>query len=294
MLNVYTKTDMGKVRETNQDSCSWGRLGGDGLWAVVCDGMGGANGGNIASAMAIEIISEKLAQDFSPEMDGEEVRDLMDAAVMAANCGIFDMANEDSELSGMGTTVVMAVIVGNTAQIANVGDSRIYSIVNGEINQLSTDHSMVQMLVDIGEITPEEAKHHPKKNIITRAVGVDDTVDIDFCEYTLKSGERLLLCSDGLTNFVEDDELRDIVEENDGQKAVELLVENANENGGGDNITVVLIEGETAQENTEETDEQIENDTVSSEETEEKEENADPCEDAEEQANEEDKNNEDE
>lgn len=244
MLNVYTKTDMGKVRETNQDSCSWSRLGENALWAVVCDGMGGANGGNVASAMAIEIISEKLAQDFTSDMDGEEVRDLMDAAIMAANSGVYELANEDSELYGMGTTVVMVVIVDDTVQIAHVGDSRIYSIYNDEIKQLSNDHSMVQMLVDLGEITAEEAKHHPKKNIITRAVGVDDTVDIDFCELTLRKGEKLLLCSDGLTNFVEDEDLRNIIEENDGQEAVELLIENANNNGGGDNITAVLICGD--------------------------------------------------
>lgn len=239
-MKISAKTDVGKVRSNNQDSYAAGDLTSEVSWAVVCDGMGGANGGNIASEAAVKVISDKLTSGYHVGMNDNSVKNLLISSV-DANITLYSMANNNEELSGMGTTVVLAVRSTDTLYISNVGDSRIYIVSDSGITQVTTDHSVVQMMVDNGEITPEEAKEHPKKNVITRALGVDPEVRIDYSQEQLNEDDLVLLCTDGLTNYVDDEVILEVCKTEDRYKIADKLVELANENGGGDNITVVTV-----------------------------------------------------
>lgn len=240
-MKIVAKTDKGKVRDSNQDAYAVGELPGGVAWAVVCDGMGGAAGGNIASTLAVKVISDKITSSYNAKMKDASIKNLLDSAITAANIEIFDMAYSRSELVGMGTTVVCVIVRDNVAFIAHVGDSRAY-IASGEgISQVTVDHSLVQDLVNQGKITASEAEHHPNKNVITRAVGVDKQVDVDFSEIDLIGDSTLILCTDGLSNYVTTEEMAGDI--NDGQyyAFADRLVKRANHNGGGDNITVVAM-----------------------------------------------------
>ena len=240
-MKISAKTDVGMVRSNNQDSYSAGDLTSEVTWAVVCDGMGGANGGNVASETAVKVISDKLTSGYHIGMNDNSVKNLIVSAIEAANMTLFSMARNNEELSGMGTTVVLAVRNTDTLYISNVGDSRIYIVSDSGITQVTTDHSVVQIMLDRGEISPEEAKDHPKKNVITRALGVDPDVRIDYSQEQLNQNDIVLLCTDGLTNYVDDETILDICRAEDKYKIADKLVELANENGGGDNITVVTV-----------------------------------------------------
>ena len=240
-MKISAKTDVGMVRSNNQDSYSAGDLTSEVTWAVVCDGMGGANGGNVASETAVKVISDKLTSGYHIGMNDNSVKNLIVSAIEAANMTLFSMARNNEELSGMGTTVVLAVRNTDTLYISNVGDSRIYIVSDSGITQVTTDHSVVQIMLDRGEISPEEAKDHPKKNVITRALGVDPDVRIDYSQEQLNENDIVLLCTDGLTNYVDDETILDICRTEDKYKIADKLVELANENGGGDNITVVTV-----------------------------------------------------
>lgn len=240
-MKISAKTDVGRVRSGNQDSFAAGDLTSETSWAVVCDGMGGANGGNIASEAAVKVISEKLTSGYHIGMNDNSVKNLLISSVEAANITIYSMAKDNEDLRGMGTTVVLAVRNSDTLYLANVGDSRIYVVSDSGILQVTTDHSVVQLMVDNGEISPEEAKDHPKKNVITRALGVDPEVRIDYAQEQLNLGDIVLLCSDGLTNYVDNDVILEICKTEDKYTIADRLVELANENGGGDNITVVTV-----------------------------------------------------
>ncbi|MDR1564612.1 MAG: Stp1/IreP family PP2C-type Ser/Thr phosphatase [Oscillospiraceae bacterium] len=241
-LLVYGKTDVGRVRSTNQDACDFGDLPeNSGIWAVVCDGMGGTNGGNIASDIAVKTISREVQEACRSGMEADDIRDIIECAIDEANAEIYYKSIKELTLSGMGTTVAMAVITDGRAHIAHVGDSRVYVISNNSVIQLTRDHSIVQMMVEAGQISEEEAKNHPQKNVITRAVGVLRYVDIDYCEYDLQEGETLLLCSDGFSNCVEGDEMLEQVLHKPPEELAESLVALANQQGGSDNITVVTV-----------------------------------------------------
>lgn len=240
-MKISAKTDVGMVRSNNQDSYSAGDLTSEVTWAVVCDGMGGANGGNVASETAVKVISDKLTSGYHIGMNDNSVKNLIVSAIEAANMTLFSMARNNEELSGMGTTVVLAVRNTDTLYISNVGDSRIYIVSDSGITQVTTDHSVVQIMLDRGEISPEEAKDHPKKNVITRALGVDPDVRIDYSQEQLNENDIVLLCTDGLTNYVDDETILDICRTEDKYKIADKLVELANENGGGDNVTVVTV-----------------------------------------------------
>lgn len=240
-MKISAKTDTGKVRNSNQDSYSVCDLTDGSVMAVVCDGMGGAKGGNIASEAAVRIISEKIRSGFHEGMNENSMRLLLSSAIESANGSIFSMSCDNDELSGMGTTVVCAIIKNDTAFIANAGDSRLYIVDNSKISQITTDHSIVQMMVDNGEITPEEAKDHPKKNVITRALGVENSLRIDYAREELNDGDTVLLCTDGLTNFVDDASILNVCNTCDAYQVADELVALANENGGGDNVTVVSV-----------------------------------------------------
>lgn len=241
-MRITAKTDIGKVRSTNQDSYSAGELPGGVAWAVVCDGMGGANGGNVASSVSVRMISHSIDEGYRNGMRSSSIRNMLESAISGANATVFDMSKNDESLSGMGTTCVAALIADGSVYIAHVGDSRAYIISKeGKLRQLTRDHSIVQDLLETGKITKDEAKNYPGKNIITRAVGVDEQVSVDFCEDDFANGDILLICTDGLTNFVSDEDIINATSDGKYFEYAERLVELANANGGGDNITVVSI-----------------------------------------------------
>lgn len=261
-MYFFGKTDIGKKRPTNQDNFLTMRICDNVTLFVLCDGMGGTNGGNIASSLAIRTFSDfietRLTMHINIDDDlcdnaSVDFNSLLADAASAANKAIYDRAHENSELTNMGTTIVAALVADDTLYIANVGDSRIYMLCEDELTQLTHDHSYVQMLVDMGHITKEEAANNPRRNILTRAVGTEPTVDTDVISIDMpKEGSYFILCSDGLYNFLSEDEVKRIVQsrlseyDDDDYDAelslkVKLLIDTANANGGGDNITIILI-----------------------------------------------------
>ena len=240
-MRIVAKTDKGNVRDSNQDAYAVGEFSDEVVWSVVCDGMGGAAGGNIASALAVKVISDKINASYRNQMRDSSIKNMLDSALTAANIEVFDFAEAQPDLRGMGTTVVCAIVRDNQAYIVHAGDSRAYVINNGNIRQITTDHSMVQDLLLRGKITPEEAEHHPNKNIITRAVGVNKAIEIDFEQINLEDDDTLLICTDGLSNYVSNDEMLELMSDGKHYAFADRLVKKANENGGGDNITVVVI-----------------------------------------------------
>ena len=239
-MQIFSKTDRGRVRTDNQDAYFAGKITDDSVFAVVCDGMGGANAGNVASELAVRHISEYVIRSYRDGMDMTDTEKTLKNAIVSANISLYDKAVNNTELAGMGTTAVAAFVKDGTAVIAHVGDSRIY-LVNGEIKQLTRDHSVVQSLIESGKITPEDAKVHPRKNVITMARGAEENVAVDSDCLNLSNGDTLLLCSDGLTNFLDDKDILTVFQNNDISAVAERLVEEANKNGGGDNITVVTV-----------------------------------------------------
>ena len=240
-MRIVAKTDKGNVRDSNQYAYAVGEFSDEVVWSVVCDGMGGAAGGNIASALAVKVISDKINASYRNQMRDSSIKNMLDSALTAANIEVFDFAEAQPDLRGMGTTVVCAIVRDNQAYIVHAGDSRAYVINNGNIRQITTDHSMVQDLLLRGKITPEEAEHHPNKNIITRAVGVNKAIEIDFEQIDLEDDDTLLICTDGLSNYVSNDEMLELMSDGKHYAFADRLVKKANENGGGDNITVVVI-----------------------------------------------------
>ncbi|HEX2937647.1 MAG TPA: Stp1/IreP family PP2C-type Ser/Thr phosphatase [Ruminiclostridium sp.] len=234
------KTDRGKVRKSNQDDFAVGELSGGAVFAVVCDGMGGANGGNIASSSAVKIISENLKQGFDASLKPENIKLLIIDSINMANDVVFEKSRNDTALFGMGTTVVVMIAASGKAFIAHAGDSRAY-LINDEIKKLTRDHSIVQEMLENGKITPEEALVHPQKNIITRALGVEGCLNIDYCVQNFNPGCSVLICTDGLTNLVSDSEIYDVIKHEEPEQSVNRLIDMANLSGGSDNITVVII-----------------------------------------------------
>ena len=228
------------MRKSNQDAFKVNTLPDGGGWAVVCDGMGGANGGNVASKMAIDIISSNIIENYRDKSDDNSIRNLLISGISSANTQIYEKACADPALEGMGTTVVCVLLAGGVAHIAHAGDSRAYLFNNEEFTAVTKDHSIIQTMLENGQLSEDEARTHPKKNIITRAVGVDDKIDVDYTEVYLKDDDALLICTDGLTNYVTPDDIYKCIKR-DIKRAPKNLVALANKNGGGDNITVVLI-----------------------------------------------------
>lgn len=240
-MNIVGYSDKGAVRSSNQDAFMVGTMDDGSSWAVVCDGMGGASGGNVASRLAVDHFSASLKAGYRSGMSESSVKNLLESAVNAANIRVFDKSRESKELNGMGTTIVATIIIGSTAYFIHAGDSRAYSFSNGELSQLTRDHSIVQSMIENGKLTPEEARFHPRKNVITRALGVEEIIAPEFNVYDLNCNDKLLLCTDGLTNFVDLDNIGSVLSGDFEDKSKEL-VDLANKNGGGDNITAVVIE----------------------------------------------------
>lgn len=238
-MKVYSVTDIGRNRKVNQDYvfASESPVGNLPNLFVVADGMGGHNAGDFASSFAVETLVKTVSQDA----DYNPIK-IIRHAIEQANMALRREAARDRELAGMGTTIVVLTIAGQYAYVANVGDSRLY-VMDEELLQVTRDHSLVQEMVRLGELNPEEARNHPDKNIITRALGARDGVNIDFFDLKLEETSKILMCSDGLSNMLRDEEIQAIlVSDKDVGAKVEELVTAANHNGGKDNIAVILIE----------------------------------------------------
>ena len=240
-MKVYSKSDIGLVRKENQDSSAYSVKSSNCAWAVICDGMGGAKGGKTASSAAVNYISEYIERGYNDDIGSEEIANMLVAAVEGANAELYQLANDNPELAGMGTTCDLVLVRDAVVHVVHVGDSRTYSIRDGKILQITEDHSVVQEMVRRGELTPDQAMKHPSKNLITRALGVAREVHIDYIEAEFNEGDTLLLCSDGLSNYVSKADMVRTVQECRGELLIDTLVEIAKRHGGHDNITVTVI-----------------------------------------------------
>lgn len=235
-------TDVGLHRKENQDGFAIAEDNGH-LIAVVCDGMGGERGGAVASGLAIRAYMDQLKALLRADMTLQQKRELSSFCVAQANTAVHQRALEDFDCRGMGTTLVSVVTDGESAVISNIGDSRAYLIRDGQINRITHDHSIVEQLVETGDITEEEARTHPDRNLITRALGPEVSASCDNFEIPLQSGDRLLLCSDGLIVTATDEQiLHAVCEAGDMNNALESLIALAREYGAPDNVTAVLVE----------------------------------------------------
>ena len=242
-MQYWGITDAGCIRTQNQDSYQVETLGKNALLCVVCDGMGGAKSGNVASTLAVDVFVQEVKRTWVADMDPDKVDQMLTNAVKLANFTVFDQAQQFEEFTGMGTTLVAVLIQGNFATIINVGDSRAYSITSDDVCQLTVDHSLVQMMVARGELAPEKARNYPGKNLITRAIGTESVVECDIFHRRLTDGECLLLCSDGLSNMVDEQEiLFEVVHGLNKQSSSQRLLDIAKKRGAPDNVTCVLIQ----------------------------------------------------
>jgi serine/threonine protein phosphatase PrpC len=229
-------TDVGRMRKNNEDSYLSAKP-----VAAVADGMGGHSAGEVASAIAIEELA--ALGERGPWENETAATDDLKQAILRANRRIREMAASDRKLNGMGTTLVALLQDGDMVHVANVGDSRGYLLRQGELSQVTVDHSLVQELVDDGRLSPEDAERHPQRSVITRALGIDPEVEFDLFTYKLQVGDRLLLCSDGLSDVVEPTQIRNVLlRVRSPQKAARQLITVANEQGGPDNITVIVVD----------------------------------------------------
>ena len=242
-MEYFGLTDKGRVRPTNQDIYQIeAREDNQTALLVVCDGMGGANAGNVASRFAAQVFTESVKAALADKLDAGKRQDLLTRALEEANQTVFSLAGRQPEFRGMGTTLVAALVQGGEATILNVGDSRAYLFDGTRLHQLTEDHSYVEEMRRQGRITAEDARTHPQKNLITRAVGVEPSVEGDLFEARLDKNEVLLLCSDGLTNMLEDKEIFAIYRRNpDPLSLGRALMAETLERGARDNVTIVII-----------------------------------------------------
>lgn len=239
-MKSYGKTDIGKKRSSNQDTFAICDLPEGAVLAIVCDGMGGAKAGNVASKTAVEAISRYVERSYRIGLDYDGAAEILNKAILSANIEVYENSLKNPDLKGMGTTVVAAIATDDFTVIAHLGDSRAY-IVGEQITQITRDHSVVQSLIESGKLTPEEARVHPRKNVITKALGIEENVFPENTRCDVAFGETLLLCTDGLTNYVDTEIIKSIISNNNPEDVVEALVEEANRSGGGDNITALTV-----------------------------------------------------
>lgn len=239
------KTDIGLVRKVNEDNFLCEKLEGidDSYLYIVADGMGGHNAGEVASSMAVQEVASYIKERTEVLKLGEkEIQDLIRNAMLYANDKVYKTSIIKSNCLGMGTTLSMVLLKGTSIHIGHVGDSRIYLIRNNEITRLTEDHSLVAELIKSGSIKPEEANSHPQKNVITRALGTEYTLEPDMSRCDVQDGDYVLICTDGLSNAVYEEEMVSLITKtSDLNEACELLIDKAKENGGFDNITAVVI-----------------------------------------------------
>ena len=244
-MKLWGITHRGAVRQQNQDAYAVRELeDGRGL-AVVCDGMGGAKSGDVASKLASEVFEADISQSVEPDMDQQSIVKMLVDGVKSANRAVYEQSLVSPDFKGMGTTLVAVFLQGSAAYIINVGDSRCYYLSEGEVSQVTEDHSVVGLMVARGQISEEEARTHPNKNLITRAVGTEPDVECDCFYLGLDQGEYLLLCSDGLSNMVSRPEmLFEITHGENGTQCCQRLIDIAKNRGAPDNVTVVLMKYE--------------------------------------------------
>ena len=241
-MQYWALTDPGAVRAQNQDAYQVEKLDKNTLLCVVCDGMGGAKAGNVASTLAAEVFTQEVKRAWSSDLTGDRLEQMLRGAVKLANFTVYDQAQQCEDYSGMGTTLVAVLIHGKKASIVNVGDSRAYFITADGIRQITTDHSLVQMMITRGELTPEKAKRYPGKNLITRAIGTEEQVECDVFNLNVGKENYILLCTDGLSNLMDDQEiLFEIAYSQDRGNCCERLLDIAKKRGAPDNVTSVLV-----------------------------------------------------
>ena len=240
-MQFFSISDKGKLRKNNEDSAFAKEIGKFTL-LILADGMGGHSGGEIASKMAIEEISSVISDKLTEKMLPGQIMLLLSEALELANEKILALSKSDALLVGMGTTCDVCLVSEGTAYIAHIGDSRVYKISeSGEIKKLTRDHSLIEFMLENGTITPDEAINHPQKNIILRAIGISDTIDPDIFHEKISPCDALLLCSDGLTNMLDESIIKEtVLSEAIPSEIAEKLVKLANDAGGADNITVVI------------------------------------------------------
>lgn len=240
-MRMVSRTDVGRIRVVNEDRAYVKQMSNGYSLAILADGMGGHQAGDVAAQMTIDIIG-KIMQTVSPSATIEERKKLLLSAVLSANEQIYQISSEREQYKGMGTTVIAALASSSEMIIAHIGDSRAYKLSKHSLIQLTEDHSLVNELVKTGQITPEEAIHHPRRNVVVRALGTDPDVETDLIEVVLEPNDLFILCSDGLSNLVESEMITQIIQEYpDLEAAAEQLVIRALQAGGDDNITVVLM-----------------------------------------------------
>ena len=241
-MEYWGLSDTGKVRAQNQDVFRIEELDRHTVLAAVCDGMGGAKSGNIASRLAIDVFVDEVVHSYRASMNQEQISQLLSNAVKLANFTVYDQARQFEEFSGMGTTLVAVLLSGKNATVVNVGDSRCYHITRENIRRVTVDHSLVQLMLERGDLTEEEARRYPGKNFITRAVGTEPTVQCDVFTLRVERGEALLLSSDGLHNEVDNQEiLFEVVHGVNNDNCCQRLLDIANMRGSPDNVTSVLV-----------------------------------------------------
>lgn len=241
-MEAWGLTDTGNVREQNQDFYRIDRISEEMLLAVVCDGMGGAKSGNVASRLACEVFSEEVLRSVSVDMTPEEIERMLRSALTLANISVYEHSQLSENYTGMGTTLVSALVLRDTVFVLNVGDSRAYHINADGVRCVTVDHSVVEMMVQRGELTPEQAKSHPSKNLITRAVGPSAQVFADVFRVKAEEGDCLLLCTDGLSNQMDDQEiLFEVAHGTRKDDCCNRLLQIAKNRGAPDNVTSILI-----------------------------------------------------
>ena len=242
-MQCWGLTDTGCVRSQNQDVFKIEQLDKNTVLSVVCDGMGGAKAGNIASSLAADVFVEEICRTWSGSMDQEKIDQMLQDAIKLANFTVYDQGKQFEEFSGMGTTLVAALVKGGEATVVNVGDSRTYLINDAGIRRITTDHSLVEVMVQRGELTPEEARTYPGKNYITRAIGTESAVQCDLYHVDVEKGNCLLLCTDGMSNLVDEQEiLFEVIHGVKREQCCQHLLDIAKNRGAPDNVTSVLVE----------------------------------------------------
>ena len=240
-MKVFAKTDIGRERKINQDYFYISNPESEIKLFIIADGMGGYNGGEVASEMATELVRKFINENYEKYDQSDERRmELIRDAIKKANLEVFKKSDKVTELKGMGTTIDVCLIYNSKMFVGHIGDSRVYRIRNNFIRRITKDHSYVQKLIDDGTITREQASIHPKKNMITRALGCEESVEPDIYVKKFLPDDIILMTTDGLTNMIKEEEIRDIIKENP-EKAISKLIEKANKNGGLDNITGIII-----------------------------------------------------
>ena len=241
-MQYWALTDPGIARNQNQDAYQIVSLDKNTLLCVVCDGMGGAKSGNVASTLAAEVFTQEVKRTWVPDMDPERLEQMLCGAVKLANFTVYDQSQQLEDFHGMGTTLVALLLQGKNATFVNVGDSRAYLVDKNGISQITVDHSVVQMMIKRGELTPEKAKHYPGKNLITRAIGTEPQVQCDIFHRKVGKGTCFLLCTDGLSNLLDDQEiLFEVLYGQDKALCCEHLLDIAKKRGAPDNVTSVLV-----------------------------------------------------